>query len=885
MVADDDRVPAWRRYLRLTRDNAAGDVEDELAFHLQSTIDELVAGGMSIDDARAAARAKFGDLEQISRTLHTLSHQRERHMTRADLIDSLKQDVVFGLRQLRKSPAFTLVAVLTLGLGIGANSAIFSVVRSVLMRPLPFAHVDRVVRLSQRNGNDEMWSVPYGNFDAWRQQATGFEAMGAIAGGGPLTLTGQGEPLPVPTFSATAGYWQAVSMPPILGRYFSADEDRAGGRPVAVISQALWRDRFASRRDVIGRLLTINGQSYAVIGVAPDDYLLPRAPGNAIWLPVDASASQLNEFADHEWTVYALGRPDVGLPAALRQVTQIDTRLAHDHPHSFYDGTVTARSLTDVLVGGNRVVLYLLSGAVALVLLIACGNVANLLLARASVRRTEIAVRSALGASRKRLVVQMLVESVLLALAGAALGLGVAVAAIRFLVSSPIPLARLNQARLDGPVVAFTLALAIVCAILFGLAPALRAARLDLQQTLRDGGRNTRGEGQQRLRQVLVVGELCLTLVLLVGAGLLIRSAFALAAVPVGFNTTNLLVFNVVLPESRYSENNRIRAAFDEMERDIAAVPGVKTVARTQTPPIYGSGWNWTAKREGSDGHDAGAVVADMRFVSPSYFATLEVPMVRGRAFTAGDGPNSPSVAVVSRRLADRLWPGIDPVGQRISNGGDQWREIVGVADDVHSDGPKDDVDPVLYIPATQQPGQNSFAFMVRGSVPVTTLLPSIRRAVASVDPLVALSGASTMDDAMARLLALDRFTRVLLTALGVTGLLLAIVGVYGVIGYFVTQRQHEVGVRIALGASSRSVQWLVVWQGLVLAGIGVIVGLPIAFLAARFLRAFLFGISARDPVTYLVVAVLLAVVAVLAAYLPARRATRIDPLEALRTT
>jgi len=885
MLPDEDRVPTWRRYLRLVRDNPSGDVDDELAFHLQSTVDELVAGGMSLGDARAAARAKFGDLEQISRTLHTLSHQRERHMTRADLIDSLKQDVVFGLRQLRKSPAFTLVAVITLGVGIGASSAIFSVVRSVLMRPLPFANADRVVRLSQRNGSDEMWSVPYGNFDTWRQQARGFEAMGAIAGGGRVTLTGQGEPLPVPTFSATAGYWRALSMPPVLGRYFSADEDRHGARPVAVISQELWKDRFASRRDVIGRLITVNGQSYAVVGVAPNEYLLPHPPGDAIWLPVDASPSQLNEFGDHEWTVFALARRDVGLPAALRQVTQIDTRLARDHPHSFYDGTVTARPLTDVLVGGNRLVLYLLSGAVALVLLIACGNVANLLLARASVRRTEIAVRSALGASRGRLVAQMLVESVLLALAGAALGLGVAVAGIRFLASSPIPLARLNEARLDGAVVAFTLGLAVVCAILFGLAPALRAARLDLQQTLRDGGRNTRGESQHGLRQVLVVGELCLTLVLLVGAGLLIRSAFALAAVPVGFDTNDLLVFNVVLPESRYSNNDRTRAAFEAMESNIAAVPGVRAVARTQTPPIYGSGWNWTAQREGSNGHDAGAVVADMRFVSSSYFATLGVPMIRGRAFTAGDGSNAPLVAVVSRRLGERLWPGIDPVGRRISNGGDQWREVVGVAEDVHSDGPKHDVDPVLYIPAAQQPGQNSYAFLVRGAVPVTTLLPSIRRAVASVDPLIALSGVSTMDDAMGRLLALDRFTRVLLIALGITGLLLAMVGVYGVIGYFVTQRQHEVGVRIALGASSRSVHWLVVWQGLVLAGTGVVLGVPIALLVARFLGAFLFGITAHDPITYIVVAVLLALVAVLAAYGPARRATRIDPLEALRAT
>ncbi|HXT18888.1 MAG TPA: ABC transporter permease [Gemmatimonadaceae bacterium] len=883
MTLDDDRPPPWRRYLRLARENPARDVDDELSFHLQSTIDELLAAGMTLDGACAAARAKFGDVEGISKTLYSLSQQRERHMTRAEWMDALKQDVAFGLRQLKKAPGFTCIALITLALGIGANAAIFSVVNTVLLRPLPFANTDRVLRLSQRNGNDEMWSVPFGNYDTWRREASGFEEIGALFGGGRRTLTGHGDPTPILTYNASAGYWKVLKINPVVGRYFTEAEDRDGGPQVVVLSEALWRNRFGGARDILGRSITLSGQSYQVIGVAPSQYLL-QPPDEAAWVPLAASAARLSDFGDHELRVYGLVKRGVAPTAAVAQLQQIDTRLAHEHPHSFYDGGIIARTLEDALFGDYRKSLYLLMGAVAVVLLIACANIANLLLARATVRRTEIAVRGALGASRRRIIAQLLVESVLLAIGGAVLGLAVAYAGTRFLVSSPLPVPRLHDARLDWPVVLFTLGLAVFCAIVFGLIPAIRAARLDLQQTLRDGGRESRGGGNYRVRHALVIAQLCLTQVLLVGAGLLIRSAIAVNAVDVGFNTKNLLLFSTGLPSARYDGPERLEAGLEQLTAGIGAIPGVRGVTWTQTAPIYGGGWNWTAKREGSDGHDAGAVVADMRFVSPAYFTTLELPVLRGRSFTAADGAKAPLVAIVSRGLADKLWPGQDPVGRRISNGGDRWREVVGLAADVHSNGPQNAVPEVMYMPAAQS-GNSGVTFIVRGGVPVTTLMPAIRNAVKSVDPLLAISGVSTMDEAVGNLFALDRFMRWLLTLLGATGLVLAVVGIYGVISYFVTQRHHEMGVRIALGASGASVHWLVVRQGLVLTAIGILVGVPAALAATRLLQSFVFGVTVRDPATFVIVAGLLAVVAIVAGYIPARRATRIDPLEALRAS
>jgi predicted permease len=886
-TATPQRTPAWRRYLRFWRPNPGGDVQDEVAFHLASAIDELVQHGVARDTARELALQRFGDVGRISETLYTLSQERERTMRRGEWWHTVRQDLVFAARQLRKSPGFTMIAVLTLALAIGANSAIFSVVYSVLLEPLPYAGADRVLRLQQRNGKGSMCCLPYGNYYMWAREATGFTALGATTGRGSMTLTGQGEPHSLAVTMASAGYWKAMFIPPVLGRYFSEQEDREGAPKVVVLSYALWQTRFSGDRGILGRTIVLEGEGYEVIGVAPPEYIL-YPPAEKVWVPLAPPAARLSDFTDHELSVYGLLKPGVPQAAAVRQLAEIDTRLAQQHPHSGYDGGIVAKPLIDTVLGPGRRLLYTLLGAVGLVLLIACGNIANLLIARATVRRPEIAIRGALGATRSRITAQLLVESGLLALAGGVAGLFVAVAGMRFLITSPASLPRLQNTTLNPPVVLFTFALALGCAILFGLMPALRASRLDLQQTLRDGGRDAHGAARQRLRQALVIAELCLASLLLVGAGLLIKSSILIQSVSPGFDTRNLLAFSVGLPSARYTKPAQIQAALDQIERAVAAVPGVRSVGRTQRAPMYGAGWDWTAAREGSDGHDEGAVDAEMRNANPDFFTTLGVRMLRGRSFTTADAENGPPVAIISRSLAERLYPGVDPLGHRIANDASgksaTWREIVGVVDDMHGDGLTSDPPRTLYIPSAQWvlPEQT---YLVRGVVPVTTLMPAIRRAVGSIDPQLALSGVSTMDDAIAGSLATTRFTTWLLTLLGLTGLVLAAVGVYGVIAYFVTQRTHEFGVRIALGASGAAVRWMVVREAVVTATIGVGVGLAASLFAARLVGSMLYGMGSRDPQTFAAVSIVLFGVGIAASYFPARRATRVDPLEALRST
>lgn len=881
---DDGTDPAWRRYLRLTRSNRTGDVDDELAFHLQSAIDEYVASGLTRDEARAAARRKFGDVEGISQTLYNLSEQRERTMDRGEWWESLKQDVAFGLRQLRKSPGFTVVALLTLALGIGANTAIFSVMHAVMLSPLPYANSDRILSLREKDG-ELAREATFGNYVSWTEQARSFDAIAAwwYAGGG--TLLGVGEPANISGIQASASYWKVFSIRPVLGRYYTEDDEREGAAPVVVLSEALWRSRFSGDSSIVGKSINLSGVSVQVVGVAPQDYVLTD-PQELIWRPLIISPQRRNDHGDHELQVAGLVKAGVTFDQATREMSAIERALAKEYPNSRFEDIHT-RPYGDWVVGDAGKTVYLLFGAVTLVLLIACANVANLLIARAARRRGEIAVRGALGASRGRIVRQLVVESLLLGILGGVLGLAVAYAGVRFLVTSPASVPRLQHAGINASVVVFTIALSVGCALLFGLAPALRVARTNLQQTLRDGGRESATVSRDAFRMALVVGELCLAQVLLIGAALLVRSMMLMSAVPVGFDTNNLLAFSIGLPRTRYPDTAAVSAGFERIERSLAAIPGVKSVGRSQVVPIYGGGWNWTAMREGSDGHDDGAVTADMRFVSSAYFQTLSVPMLRGRVFNASDlQDGAPPVAIVSRSLAKSLYGTADPIGRRISNGSVEkpgWRQVIGVVDDMRANGPGEEPPLTLYLPSSGNNGGQTF--LVRGNVPVLTLMPAIRRAISGVDRLLVIGRPSTMDAAVASLLAMPRFTMLLLALLGVTGLVLAIVGVYGVVSYFVTQRTHEFGVRLALGASAGAVRLLVVKQALVLAAIGVAAGAALAFVAVGLLRTMVFGITPHDPLTFAVVALVLGAVTVAASYIPARRATRIDPLEALRSS
>ena len=436
MMREDD-TPAWRRYLRFVRSNPAGDVDDELAFHIQSTVDELVAQGMSHAAARKAAQEKFGNVERISATLYTLSQQRERTMDRQELLQTIKQDLIFGLRQLRKSPVFTLVAVLTLALGIGANSAIFSVVYSVLLHPLPYANGDRIVTLDESIGAGQGFNaVTLGNFDTWRKEARSFEALGAEWGTGPRTLTGVGDPTPIYTMQRTSGFWKAQFIPPVLGRYFQESDEQLNAPNVVVLSTALWKNRFNGDPSIVGKTITLNAVPWMVVGIAPPDYILVP-PAEMIWIPLVLPPERWNDHGDHELGVAGLVRRGVSTEQAVRELSMIDTRLAKEYPNKGFDGTVRGQSPAEQLVGNQRRNLYTLLGAVALVLLIACGNVANLLLARGTVRRAEIAIRGALGASRRRIVGQLLIESLLLGIGGGILGLVVAMAGVKFLVTQP----------------------------------------------------------------------------------------------------------------------------------------------------------------------------------------------------------------------------------------------------------------------------------------------------------------------------------------------------------------------------------------------------------------------------------------------------------------
>ena len=886
-MPDGGRSPAWRRYLRFWRSDPDADVADELRFHLESAVAEHIAAGMTREAARAEAIRRFGDVDAIRSILYALSHEQERTMEWRDCLDMLRSDLRFAVRQLRKSPAFTLVAVGTLALGIGANSAIFSVVYSVLLRPLPYAHSDRLLSLRERNGASDTQGmvVTYGNYGVWKARVRSFEAFAAYGYGG-LTLTGAGEPRQIPVLRASADYWTALYIPPVLGHYFQQADDVPGAPNVVVLSYPLWQSAFGGDSSIVGRHVTLSGAPYTVLGIASPEYTVPRVDG---FIPLRPTTAELQEHADHELQVIGLVRAGVPAERAVAELTRVETELAKEYPHSLFDGGIIAEPLRDSVVGPVRPLLLILLGAVGLVLLIACVNVANLLLARGSVRRKEIAVRNALGAGRGRIVGQLLTESLLLSLGGAIIGLGVAGFGVRFLVrNNPLGVPRLDEATLNAPVIAFATLLALACGIGFGLLPALRASQLNLQQALRDGARTDIATLRNRLRATLVVAQISLAMVLLIGAGLLVRSALLMERVAPGFDTRNLLISGISLPNARYPSDAEAAERLDQILNAVASLPGVSSAAYVSIMPMTGWGTDCNFRREGSTERD-GSFNANGRLASLGYFDALRIPLLRGRSFTAADVGDAPGVVVINRRLAHKLFGDDDAIGKRITCSSltsehPSWRTVVGITGDLHARGLGEEIRDEVYSPMAQWKPR-TMTLVVRGAVPVTTLAPSIRRAVAAIDPLLPLSGMRTMDEIIDRSLATPRFTSQLLSALGVLGLVLAVIGIYGVIAYFVAQRTNEIGVRMALGADTTRVIAMVVRQGVVLAVVGIAIGGVASLLVTKALEQLLFGVTARDPLTFAVVAALLAAVSVVASLIPARRAAFIDPLEALRAS
>jgi predicted permease len=876
------------------KSSVADEVDDELAFHIEMRERTLIAKGVAPDIARAQAIARFGDIDHVNRTCREIGNRRDRTMRNAELVSELRQDVGYALRQIRKRPGFTAIAALTLALGIGATTAIFSAVHAVVLRPFPYVDPDRVMYVSD-TWRDEPGDVSAGNFNDYRKRSTAFAAMSAIQYSS-FNLADGDRPERVIGARVSHGFFDVFHAPPMLGRVFRAEEDLPGSEQVVILSHRLWRDRFAGDARIVGTPIRMSGTVYTVVGVMPADFDL-TADSEALWVPAAFTPERLAEHDDHYLTVYGLLAPGISRDQAQSQLAKIARDLATELPLTNSQSGVRVQSFVDIVVGDYRPRLYILLGAVAFVLLIACSNVANLLLARGVGRSKEIAIRTALGAGRARIVRQLLTESLMLAVIGGVLGLMLAHWGIALLVAgAPTGIPRLEQARLDGPVLGFAMMVACASALIFGLVPALRTARPDLQSTLKEGGRTDAGAPRDRMRSGLVIAEVALALTLLVGAGLLIRSAIHLQNVQLGFDPSGVLSARLALPAGQYASAESAERAYRRIIDELERVPLVEAAAASSQAPLGPGGNSNGLIPEGKPIAMESAIDSRLRIITPRYLETLRIPLRSGRAFTDRDIAGATRVMLVNETLARLAFPGENPLGKRLAccegaPDDPSWKTIVGVVADTRWRGPSVEPTPEFYLPMAQIPAvawdwtQRVMTVVARTSGDPAQLATVMRGAVATVDPALPVYDIATMDERLGRSLAQSRFNTFLLTALGGIGLLLAVVGLYGVLAYLVTQRSHEIGIRMALGATARDVLVLVARQGMVLVVAGIALGIVAAIAATRLLRELLFGVTATDPATFVAVAAVLAIAGVLASIIPARRATRVDPTRALNAS
>jgi putative ABC transport system permease protein len=811
---------------------------------------------------------------------------------------TLFQDLRYGVRMLLKSPAFTLVAVLALALGIGANTAIFSVVNAVLLRELPFAEPERLVRLW---GTNTQQSVPRGegeyydfnispnDFADWRAQNRSFESVAAFSSYGSVTLTGRDEPLRLRCPTVSPEYFTVLGTQPALGRFFLPEEEQPGKHRVVVLSYGAWQQKFGADPSIIGQTITLNGSSYSVVGVAPKTFEQPRPTPSAepdMWRPL-ALELEPGGRASHFLHAIARLRPGVTIEQAQAEMNSITTQLEQQYPDSNTGRGVRLSTLHEAIVGNIRPALSVLLGAVGFVLLIACANVANLLLARSSARQREMAIRTALGASRFRIIRQLLTESILLSVLGGALGLLLALWATDLLTGlggGDIP--RLGAISVDARMLGFTAAVSLLTGIIFGLAPALDASKPDLNVSLKEGGRVAVG-GRQRFRQLLIVSEVALSLVLLIGAGLMMRSFWRLQHVQLGFETENLLTMDISLPRTRYAEADQAALFQQRLVERLSALPGVTSAASSTVLPLSGGNSCDGVTIEGRPLGNAGeAPCVEVRASSPGYLQTMGIPLVRGRQFTERDTKDAPFVVIVNEALARRFFAGQDPIGRRISHsapgGPPVWREIVGVVGDVRHFGLDAEPLPEFYEPQLQAPTWGT-SLVVRSEADLASIAGAVRAEVRRMDSDLPVYNLKSMRELVSEAVAQPRFRTLLLSIFAAVALLLSGVGLYGVMNYWVTQRTREIGVRMALGARQSDVLKMVVGQGMTLAALGVGVGLVASFAMTRIISSLLFGVSATDPLTFVAVPLVLSLTAFLASYIPARRATRVDPMIALR--
>ncbi len=879
--------------LKPTRES---EIVEELSQHLEDRYEQSLRDGAGPEEAYRAALQELTESDLLAQGLRRVERPARLEPVapgtprRFGMFGDFGHDLRYGVRMLWKNKGFTAVAVIALALGIGANSAIFSVVNTVLLRPLPYREPERLVMVWEDNSK-----IGYprdtpaaANYADWRDQSTVFEGMAATADLS-LNLTGAGEPERFDGKRVSANFFSLLGVEPQLGRGFLPEEDVPGANKVVVLSHGLWQRRFGSDRGLVGKSITLNGEGYTVVGVMPSDFQF-MSQDVGMWVPIAFTQQQAASRGNHYLKVVARLKPGVTVERAQAEMSTIAARLQQQYPEQNTDLGATVVSLHEEVVGDIRPALLVLLGAVGFVLLVACANVANLLLARAAVRQKESALRTALGASRLRLVRQFLTESVLLAALGGIVGLLLSVWGVTLLKSFiPENISQVKAIAVDSRVLGFTILVTLVTGLIFGLAPALQASKFNLNETLKEGGRDAAAaRGGNLIRSILVVAEVAVSLVLLVGAGLLINSFMRLRSVDPGFRTDKLLTMSVVLPQQKYPDHARRTAFYTDMIHRVEALPGVRSAGVTNWVPLVLQGDSIGVTVEGQPAPVGKMPIIVTRVVSPHYFGTMGIQLLEGRVFEEGrDRVDSPCVLVVGESVARKYWPGESALGKRISPGTpeseEDWCQVAGVVKDVRQFDLTSEVRPQMYLTYEQAGFFAPRHLVVSTEGDPLALAGTVRKTVWEVDRDQPVSNVNTMEGVLAESIARQRFSTLLLGVFAGVALVLAAVGIYGVMSYSMAQRTREIGIRMALGAQKWDVLKLAVGQGLKLVAIGVGLGLVGAFALTRVMTSLLFNVSATDPATLVTISLVLVAVALLASYIPARRAAKVDPLIALR--
>jgi predicted permease len=861
------------------------ELDEELNGFLEMAAEEKIKHGMSRKEALRAVRLEQGSLEVTKEAVRSAGWE--------SFVEGLWQDLRLGLRVLRKNPAFATIVILTLALGIGANTAIFSVVYTVLLKALPYPQADRLVMVYENlhlaNYQNKRNTPSPGNFSDWMAQNTVFKSMAAYSNRS-FNITGRGEPLPVEGERVSDGFFGVLQVNAALGCVFTAEQDRPGSSHVVVISDGLWRSHFASDPRVLGKKLLLDDEGYAIIGVMAPGFHFPD-PDDQLWVPLGLNPDELTSRVNHFLNVFARLKPGMTLAQAQTEMNLIARRLTQLYPQSNTGQTVDLVLLHEDIAGPVRPALLVLGGAVTLVLVIVCANVANLLLGRASVRHREIAVRLALGASRARVARQLLTESALLAFLGCALGVLLArwsLGALKILAATNLP--RTEEFSVSAPVLLFSLGISLMAGLIFGVSPALQAIRGNIQDTLKSGSRESAASSRLRTRSWLVILETALGFVVVIGAGLLVRSFVHIEQVPLGFQPEGVLTFRVIPRGERYSESAQSALFYHRAIERLHALPAVQSAAAVRFIPLTLAQSRKGFTIEGRAPSGPGQIpLASYDIVTPEYFKTMRVPLLEGRDFSWSDSPQTQPVAIVNQAMAKSYWPGEDPLGKRFHQAGPDdnfpWMTIIGVVSDVREFSPTAEPEPTMYLPIAQftYPDGILRDWVVRTNGDPARIASSVRSAIWQVDKNLPITRIRTMEEVRSLSLASQRMHLLLFGLFAALALALATIGIYGVLAYNVAQRTREIGIRLALGADGNAVLRLVVGQGMRLAALGILLGVIGALALTRLMSGMVYGVSSTDPATFFAVAILLGFVAVAACYIPARRAMRVDPMVALR--